>query len=226
MVISLFWAIILPSVGTSIYFYSPTAEENIDAMKNQNEIIIKHEIELSKNEDSVKASRKFSANRAVQLFWFHLKMAYTNQTVIQWSIWWALASCGFSQVNCLKTILLIKEIESAAAMFTNTNVVYFNAKKVQLYIQFLWQQTNPEHENVYNGAVEAMLTLLGALGAISAGYLDSKKYEKWNLWILTVCSALEGFFLLWAALTNSIWISYVMYVLFGILFHFMITVAR
>lgn len=95
-----------------------------------------------------------------------------------------------------------------------------------MYIQFLWQQTNPDHENVYNGAVEAALTLLGALGALTAGYLDSKRFERWDMWLLTVCSGLQGSALVWAAFTSSVWISYVMYIIFGILYHFMITVAR
>lgn len=93
-------------------------------------------------------------------------------------------------------------------------------------MQFLWQQINPNHANIYNGAVEALLTILGALGAFAAGYFDSKKFNRWNLWILTLCSAIEGCALIWGALTDSVWISYVAYVIFGTIYHFMITVAR
>lgn len=45
------------------------------------------------------------------------------------------------------------------------------------------------------------------------------------MWILTGCSILEGAFILWAAFTNNVWIAYSMYVAFGVLYQFMITVA-
>lgn len=95
-----------------------------------------------------------------------------------------------------------------------------------MYIQFLWQQINPNHENVYNGAVEATLTLLSVGGAFAAGYINSTRFDRWDLWILASCSALEGVLLLLGALTESVWVSYVTYVIFGMLYNFMITVAR
>lgn len=79
---------------------------------------------------------------------------------------------------------------------------------------------------MYNGAVEAALTLLGAVGALAAGFLDSKQFKRYDMCILTVCSAIEGGLLIWAACTNSLTVCYVVYVLFGMLYHFMITVAR
>lgn len=95
-----------------------------------------------------------------------------------------------------------------------------------MYSQFLWVTINPDHQNVYNGAVEAILTLLGVAGAFAAGLIDSQRYERWNLWVLTFCSTLMGGVLLWGTLTESIWVSYVAYIIFGMLFHFMVTVAR
>lgn len=95
-----------------------------------------------------------------------------------------------------------------------------------MYSQYLWVTINPEHQNVYNGAVEAVLTLLGAAGAFAAGFIDSKRYERWNLWVLTVCSTLLGGVLLWGTWGNSIWIAYASYIIFGMLTHFMVTVAR
>lgn len=95
-----------------------------------------------------------------------------------------------------------------------------------MYSQFLWVTINPDHENVYNGGVEAILTLLGVAGAFAAGLIDSKRYERWNLWVLTLCSLLMGGVLLWGTWTDSIWVSYVAYIVFGMLMHFMVTVAR
>lgn len=90
----------------------------------------------------------------------------------------------------------------------------------------LWHEINPTQENIYNGAIEAALTLLGVGGAVTAGYINNDLLKRFDLWILTGCSAIEGGLLIWAALTNEVWISYVTYVLFGMLYHFMITVAR
>lgn len=81
-------------------------------------------------------------------------------------------------------------------------------------------------DNTYNGAVEASLTLLGITGALSAGYVNGKQIDRWNLWILTVCSAFEGCFLLWAATTKNIFCCYMAYVMFGTCYYFMNTVAR
>lgn len=92
------------------------------------------------------------------------------------------------------------------------------------YIQVLWLEI--ETENVYNGGVEAGLTLLGAISAYGAGSIDSKIFQKYNLWILTICSLAEGGFIITAALTESIILSYAMYIAFGVLYMFMITMAR
>lgn len=81
-------------------------------------------------------------------------------------------------------------------------------------------------ENLFNGAVEAALTLLGAIGAFAAGLLDSKRFNRFDIWILTALTTCEGVLLLWGARTQSLYVSYVVYVLFGMIYHFMITVAR
>lgn len=182
----MFWAIALPAVGVSLYFHAPIDDEN----PKRDSI---SERKLDRNGKKIAAPQS-SYRRAASILFSHFKDSYSDPVVIQWSLWWALASCGFTQV--------------------------------QMYIQFLWQQINPDHENVYNGAVEALLTLLGVGGAFIAGYMNSKKFERFELWLLTLCSVLEGLLLLGGALTNSVWTSYVTYVIFGMLFHFMITVAR
>lgn len=97
--------------------------------------------------------------------------------------------------------------------------------QVQTYIQPLWQQID-ERDTFWNGAVEAALTLFGALSALLAGSLNARLIEKWDLWILTICSAIEGALILVAAFTQYVIVAYVMYILFGTLYHFMITIAR
>lgn len=93
--------------------------------------------------------------------------------------------------------------------------------------------------------ISGILTLSGALSAFAAGFLNSKKFDRWDLWILsgkrnfieklsnlhhsyilTGCSVLEGGLILWSSLTNNVWVAYAMYILFGTVYHFMITMAR
>lgn len=136
---------------------------------------------------------KFSWLRARTLLWQHFIQAYSDTTVLTWSIWWALAMGGFLQI--------------------------------QSYVQLLWQEIDPNQENFYNGAVEAALTLLGAISCLVAGFISSEKFEKFDFWILTVCSFVEGIMIIVSSYTNQVWIAYIMYVLFGVVYMFMITLA-
>lgn len=78
----------------------------------------------------------------------------------------------------------------------------------------------------YNATVEATVTLLGAAGSLLAGYINNANFENWDMWILSACSAFEGFLLLCACQTTNIWISYISYIVFGFTYYFIITVAR
>lgn len=138
-----------------------------------------------------KAKSKFSWSRARKLLWKHFLQAYTNKTVLVWSIWWALAMGGFLQI--------------------------------QSYVQVLWLDI--DSKNSYNGAVEATLTLFGAISCLVAGFISSEMFEKFDMWILTLCSLVEGIFIIISSQTNSIWIAYCAYVLFGVVYMFMITLA-
>lgn len=90
----------------------------------------------------------------------------------------------------------------------------------------MWKETDADEKDLYNGAVEAALTLLGAIGAFAGGLLDSKRFNRYDIWILTALTTCEGALLLWGAHTKKLLVSYVVYVLFGMVYHFMITVAR
>lgn len=41
---------------------------------------------------------QFSCSKAFTLLWKHFTTSYSNNVVIIWSIWWALAMAGFLQV--------------------------------------------------------------------------------------------------------------------------------
>lgn len=95
------------------------------------------------------------------------------------------------------------------------------------YAQILWKEVNNGEESSYNGGVEAAVTVLGAIGAFSAGYLNnSTKNTYCHMWLLNVCSMLMGAFLVASAMTEIIWVAYAMYILFGVLYFFVITMAN
>ncbi|CRK86357.1 CLUMA_CG000202, isoform A [Clunio marinus] len=96
---------------------------------------------------------------------------------------------------------------------------------IQSYVQLLWQEIDPKQENFFNGAVEAALTLLGAISCLIAGFIPSDIFEKFDLWILSLCCFVEGIMIVISSITSSVWVAYVMYILFGILYMFMITLA-
>jgi len=99
------------------------------------------------------------------------------------------------------------------------------ALQVQQYMQLLWKEIDPLEKNLYYAAVEGAVTLLGALSSFAAGFLKSKKFQRLGMWVLTICSAVEGMFLLWASRTDSLYHCYFMYIAFGTLHNFMVTVA-
>lgn len=77
--VSLVFALALPAVGTSLYFYS--------APKTKEVSINTHAIRSSEDLVDFNEKPKFSLSRALNLMARHLKEAYTNPTVIEWSFW-------------------------------------------------------------------------------------------------------------------------------------------
>ncbi|XP_004521825.1 thiamine transporter 1 [Ceratitis capitata] len=203
-IISLCIALLLPPVRKSLYFYTDSGSELLDvtAKNNAEDQNVQTEVPPTKGTISVSTSvsngistmsPRFSWTRAYELLINHIVSAYTNRTVIRWSFWWALATCGQVQVIC--------------------------------YVQFLWKDIEPSNESFYNGGVEAIVTLLGAGSAMLAGIAKTSHHKKWHMWILTVCSLFMGVFTIVSSLTNSVWIAYVMYILFGVFYFFIITTA-
>lgn len=95
---------------------------------------------------------------------------------------------------------------------------------VQFYVQILWMDVE-DREHLFNAGVEAILTALGALSAFLAGYLTSKTFRKYDIWVLAMCSLLQGIMIVISSQTDYIYVAYAMYILFGVLFSFMITLA-
>lgn len=69
------------------------------------------------------------------------------------------------------------------------------------------------------------LALLGAVSAMFAGYLGNGIISRLKTYIFTFCALLEAFLLVLASRTESLYISYAAYILFGMIYHCMITIA-
>ncbi|XP_075152502.1 thiamine transporter 1 [Haematobia irritans] len=199
-IVSLAIAVVLPKVSQSIYFYNAeeikASPENIeDGRVNQpieeNAFGGHKENGSTQNNNVIKP--KFSWSNAYRLIVKHIVSAYTNPTVLKWSIWWSLATCGQLQVLA--------------------------------YAQVLWKDIDDNNESLYNGAVEATVTILGAGAAMAAGLMESVRRQHLHIWILSICSILMGAFLIISAVTNLLWIAYIMYILFGVIYFFVITIA-
>ncbi|XP_077296296.1 thiamine transporter 1-like [Arctopsyche grandis] len=96
--------------------------------------------------------------------------------------------------------------------------------QVQTYIQLLWIDVEPEQENIYNGVVEAILTVLGACGALLGGL---KRFENKNVYNIlpAFAAAIQAGAVLAACFAPAVWLSYVGYIFLGIIYHYMITIA-
>nr|XP_023017748.1 thiamine transporter 2-like [Leptinotarsa decemlineata] len=153
LIVATVWSVFLPSVKKSIYFHQEGADEQSFVSK---------------------------ITSAFVLMGNHFKNSFTNTYVIKWSLWYALSTCGFIQV--------------------------------QTYIQPLWQViVNDSSTPIYNGAVEAVLTVFGFLGALLAGVFKADWRVKGEL-TLTICSLLQGFVLLYAARTLNVKHCYICYI--------------
>lgn len=129
----------------------------------------------------------------LQVLFDDLLKCYRCPSLLAWSLWWALATCGYFQV--------------------------IN------YAQALWENIRPSqaHE-IYNGYVETLSTLLGALAALLVGHLP----VSWSLWgelALCVLSLLMALCVFAMVTLGNIWLCYSSYVLFRAVYMLLITVA-
>lgn len=98
--------------------------------------------------------------------------------------------------------------------------------QVENYVQNLWDVIYPSHNHkTYNGGVIALSHLTGSLVAVMLAYVK----VNWSMFgelCLGVVSVADAFFLFLSAQTSSIWIAYLMYILFRTAYTFLITIAR
>ncbi|XP_074645633.1 thiamine transporter 2-like [Tubulanus polymorphus] len=128
-----------------------------------------------------------------EMYW-GIKSSYSDLGLLKWSVWWALATCGFMQVGN--------------------------------YGQNLWDEILIDQTNrkLYNGTVEAVSTVLGAIMAFSVGFVKVNWKEYGEL-LLFVMSFLDGMCLMVMSQTTEILTCYILYIVFRSNYHLVITVA-
>jgi solute carrier family 19 (thiamine transporter), member 2/3 len=104
-IMALFWAFSLPSVKNSLYFHRQTDnKQSLVVQACDNEYISSSSAvgTLPINDGNDCANKEDDGKNKVvnpfELLWLHFKTAYTNKQVLQWSIWYALAMCGYFQI--------------------------------------------------------------------------------------------------------------------------------
>jgi len=98
--------------------------------------------------------------------------------------------------------------------------------QITTYIQVLWNTIDDSQDVIWNGAVEAIVTLLSAIVTLFAEKIQNILLSNSSsLWTLIILTALEGFALILGTKTTSLYVSYLGYTLFCTLFAFTITIC-
>ncbi|XP_016057863.1 PREDICTED: thiamine transporter 1 [Miniopterus natalensis] len=93
------------------------------------------------------------------------------------------------------------------------------------YTQGLWEQVMPSrHAAIYNGGVEAVSTLLGAVAVFAVGYIKIS-WSTWGEMTLSLCSLLIAAAVYIMDTVGNIWVCYASYVVFRIIYMLLITIA-
>ncbi|KAM4795712.1 thiamine transporter 1 [Rhinophrynus dorsalis] len=129
----------------------------------------------------------------LKVLWKYFLHCYSSRTLIYWSAWWALSTCGYCQV--------------------------IN------YTQGLWEKVAPSsHSDIYNGSVEAVSTLLGAVAVFAVGYIKTS-WSTWGELLLALFSLIIAVTIYIMDTIRNIWVCYVSYVLFRSIYMLLITIA-
>lgn len=99
--------------------------------------------------------------------------------------------------------------------------------QISAYIQVLYISIDDSQENIYNGAVDAILTAAGAGVSLLAGKIQMNFLKKPNrtLLVLIVMSCLQGVFVLLAATSKSLLPCYIFYICYAVAYAFGITIC-
>ncbi|XP_069802445.1 thiamine transporter 1 isoform X2 [Dendropsophus ebraccatus] len=157
------------------------------------------EVQVPLNTEEHNAEGQLTEKKSVPLqlvlriLWKDFLHCYSSRTLLCWSVWWALSTCGYFQV---------------------VN-----------YSQGLWEKVAPSsHSNIYNGSVEAVSTLLGAVAVFVVGYIKVS-WSTWGELLLAAFTLIIAVAVYIMDVIGNIWACYIMYVLFRSIYMILITIA-
>ncbi|XP_029942388.1 thiamine transporter 1 isoform X2 [Salarias fasciatus] len=193
----------LPMPKRSLFFHKSlgvASDEQRRSSKSSLEKLEDAEVKAPLNTKSSSVSRSSEAAdqnvglvRVLKILFEDFVQCYKCRPLLAWSLWWALATCGYFQI--------------------------IN------YAQPLWETVRPSQDyEIYNGYVELLSTLLGALAALLVGCLP----VSWSVWgelLLCVLSLLMAVCVFVMNMLKNIWVCYSCYVLFRTTYMLLITVA-
>ncbi|XP_055069101.2 thiamine transporter 1 [Misgurnus anguillicaudatus] len=129
----------------------------------------------------------------LKMLWADFLQCYSSSTLLTWSVWWALSTCGYLQV--------------------------IN------YAQALWEKILPStNSEIYNGYVETISTLLGALAAFVVSFVKVS-WAVWGELALCIFSGVIAVCVYLMVTIKNIWVCYTSYVLFRATYMLLITIA-
>nr|XP_046480174.1 thiamine transporter 2-like isoform X1 [Neodiprion pinetum]XP_046480175.1 thiamine transporter 2-like isoform X1 [Neodiprion pinetum]XP_046480177.1 thiamine transporter 2-like isoform X1 [Neodiprion pinetum] len=201
LILATIWALFLPSVSQSIYFHRP-----MDAVSNESSAF---ENEVSRVEHA-KGKRSHSQQN-LQFEALNKNSSLTIKVKNAYYLLWNDFLAAYSNFYVLKW-----SIWWSFATCGYTQVIN--------YVQLLWQDSLEGEDIVYNAGVEAVYTILGALTAFGVGKLRLN-WPAIGEATLSIFALLQGSSLIVASQTYNIWLSYTIYVIFGLLYQAMITIA-
>ncbi|XP_063811715.1 thiamine transporter 1 [Pseudophryne corroboree] len=198
----------LPMPMKSLFFHQ-TLNGNKDSTDHCRRHIIKNgalacaatteemEAQVPLNADSAAAQhtdkKRVNLKNVLRILWKDFVHCYSSRTLLCWSIWWALSTCGYFQV--------------------------IN------YSQGLWEKVAPSsYSDIYNGSVEAVSTLLGAVAVFFVGYIKMS-WSTWGELLLALFSLVIAISIYIMDIIGNIWVCYAMYVLFRSIYMILITIA-
>ncbi|KYN05417.1 PREDICTED: thiamine transporter 1-like [Cyphomyrmex costatus] len=192
------WSLFLPAVGQSIYFH----RINRVSLDEENPASIEYAIDQSQQlSNSRKLCDKNSKTKSDTFY--KIRNAYT--------LLWKHFVLAYSNYRVIKW----------SAWWALSTCGYL---MVATYSQLLWQTAVKPGDRIYNGAVDFAYAIVGSISVFCVGKLRLN----WNLLGDILCSVfafLEGSILLISSYSYNIQILYVGYIIFGVIYHTMVTVA-
>ncbi|XP_076165974.1 thiamine transporter 1 [Ptiloglossa arizonensis] len=200
IVIALIWAFFLPSVDQSIYFHR----------KNENHTSITNNVLIASQQDNLSEVS-------------HISQQHVKRTPMQTNL-------PIVQKVRQAYMLLWKDFLLA---YSNSHVVKWSMwwsfstcgyLQIISYIQLLWQTAVSSGDNIYNGAVDSLYTIIGTITVFCIGKIPLNWSFIGDI-IVSFMSLVEGILLMISSYSYNIWLLYAAYIVFGIIYHTMVTVA-